>query len=257
MIKALLEQIDKKTKTANDYFAVFDFDNTCVVNDIAEATLNYTVRNDLFKDASILPDLADGTPKEISRAIFDHYYELLNAGDVQGAYEFGAKTLSGWSVDSIKKLLSDVFVAEGEDIGSAILFDRKIAKGLKARPIIIDLIKELQKRGIKIWIVSASPAPLVAAAMKRLNINTELIGVKNVIKDGLLTAELEQPMPVMNGKVECIKKFIGSEKRPVLGVGDSINDLPMLEYSTLKAVVNRHNALSDLATASSWILLDA
>jgi HAD superfamily phosphoserine phosphatase-like hydrolase len=260
MNEELQKQIDEKLSTddKNDKkFSVFDFDNTCAVNDVAEATLNYMTRNDLFKDRSILPGLKDLSAREVSEKIFNHYYDLLGKYDAKGAYEFGAKTLSGFKNSEIEKLMQDVFAFEGDEPVADEIFGRKIAKGLVARPIILDLITYLQKRGVIVWIVSASPALLIAEAMKYFGIKSELIGVKNIVKDGVMTAELETPMPVVEGKVACIKKFINEKIKPILGAGDSMNDLPMLEYSDIKVVVNRANALSEIAKSSGWTLLDA
>ena len=45
--------IDQIERTPNG-FAVFDFDNTCIINDITEATLHYIARNNLFRDKNLL-----------------------------------------------------------------------------------------------------------------------------------------------------------------------------------------------------------
>jgi phosphoserine phosphatase len=257
MDKELREQIDEKISKTDKKFSVFDFDNTCAINDVAEATLNYMTRYDLFRDRAILSDLIDLPAREVSKKIFNHYYDLLDKHDTKGAYEFGAKTLSGFKTSEIEKLMQDIFAFEGDKPVADEIFGKKIAKGLVARPIVLDLITYLQKRGVRVWVVSASPAPLIAEAMKHFRISGELIGVKNITRDGVITAELEAPMPVVEGKVACIKKFIDEKIKPILGVGDSMNDLPMLEYSDIKIVVNRANALSEIAKSSGWTLLDA
>jgi HAD superfamily phosphoserine phosphatase-like hydrolase len=257
MNETLQKQINEKLPKTDKKFSVFDFDNTCVVNDVAEATLNFMARNDLFRDRSILPGLKDLSTRELSEKFFNYYYDLLGKHDAKGAYEFGAKSLSGLKANEIKKLMHDVFTFEGDKPVADEIFGRKIAKGLVARPMILDLMAYLQKHGVIVWIVSASPAPLIAEAMKHFGVSAELIGVNNIIKDGVITAELERPMPVVEGKVDCIKKFISAETKPILGAGDSMNDLPMLEYSDIKVVVNRANALSERARSSGWTLLDA
>ena len=233
-------------------FAVFDFDNTCIANDIAEATLNHMARHALFNDPTIVPGPEQNEPQALAKTIFQHYYRLLEAGNVLGAYEFGAKTLSGLNVLEIEALIRDVIESEGVMIGRSELFGAKIAKGLATRPAVIGLISDLQKQGVEIWIVSASPRLLVAEAMKHFGIMANLIGVRHVIKDGSITSELEYPLSVMGGKVDCIKLFIDPTVRPLIGVGDSGNDLPMLEYSIIKAVVNRGNSLSKKAEDERW-----
>lgn len=256
---SLLEQIANLIGSSPDVepYAAFDFDNTCIVNDIAEATLNHMARQALFRNASVLPDLETANDAQRADRIFRHYYRLLAADDVLGAYEFGAKTLGGLRTAEIAPLVAAVIKAEGETIGTTELYGQKIAKGLAARLIVINLIRALQQLNVKIWVVSASPRLLVAEAMKHFGIDAELIGIRQKIADGVITPELEAPLSVMGGKVDCIKLFIDPTRRPVLGVGDSMNDGPMLEYCDLKAVVNRGNALAKKAEAEGWTLLAA
>ena len=254
MIKELLEQLSKKD-LANS-FAVFDFDNTCIANDIAEATLNYMARHAMFRDAAILPGQETMTAQERAENIFRHYYQLLAANDVMGAYEFGARTLSGLKDSEIGPLVAAVIATEGEAIGQAELYGTKIAKGLAMRPAVIDLMNELQQQKTAIWVVSASPRLLVAEAMKYFGIAAELIGVRHKIVNNTVTAELQYPLSVMDGKVDNIKLFINPSTQPILGVGDSMNDCPMLEYCDLKAVVDRGNALTKKAKAEGWFIIN-
>ena len=237
-------------------FAVFDFDNTCIVNDIAEATLGYMARNNLFKCRNILPELADLNTEELSEKVFKHYYGLLGAKNIRGAYEFGAKTLENLKTSEIGNLVENVLNFEGTEITKDGLFDIEIAKGIQTRTAVIDLIKYLQDRKVIVWVVSASPAVLVAEALKHFAISTQLIGIRNVIEDGTIISELNYPMSVIEGKVDCIKLFIDPEVKPILGVGDNNNDLPMLEYSRIKVVVNRHNSLSEKAIQENWFMLE-
>ena len=47
--------IDKISSTNDGYlYAVFDFDNTCIINDIEEASFAFICENRLLKDFSLL-----------------------------------------------------------------------------------------------------------------------------------------------------------------------------------------------------------
>ena len=49
------EAIEKKIPEAgNQPFAVFDFDNTCIINDIGEAMFAFLCRNKLLKNNNLL-----------------------------------------------------------------------------------------------------------------------------------------------------------------------------------------------------------
>lgn len=237
------------------FFAVFDHDGTCIFNDIAEATLNYMAVNSLFVDQTLLPGLEGLDRQQMAERIFRHYYNLLDQHDILGAYELSAKMLSGLRTDEIGPLVEKVFSAEGEVIGSTEIYGVKVAKGLAIRPAVFELIAHLKNLGVAVWVVSASPALLVAEAMKHFGLKAELIGIRQKINNGIVTAELERPLSILGGKVDCIKLFIDPNQKPLLGAGDSNNDLPMLEYSELKAVVDRGNSLATKAKSEGWTLL--
>ncbi len=238
-------------------FAVFDFDNTCIINDITEATLAYMARNNLFKDANLLKgELGDIGSETYSRVVFDNYYNLLEKDKVKEAYEFISKILSGFDISEVNLLVNKVMNFEGENITTDKLFGREITKGLKPREQIIRLINLLKNNNIEVWIITASIEVLVREAMKHFNIKAKVIGVKSIIIDNKFTVQLEKPLSMFKGKVECIKKFIDSEKNPLLGVGDNVYDLPMLEYCKIKAVVDRKNALTVKAKENNWFLID-
>jgi HAD superfamily phosphoserine phosphatase-like hydrolase len=227
-IEKICAEILKVVKNSGfPLFAVIDFDNTCIFGDITEATLAYLSENNLFKDKKFLGS-------------FENYHKLLGADKIREAYDFIVKILSGFSVEEIAPLVEEVL---------------KFDKDIKPREKIIELINFLKNNKVEVWIVSASPEILVKQAMKHFDINANLIGTRNIVVNKEITSKIEQPMPMFEGKVDCIKKFIDSEKNPLLGVGDSINDLSMLEYCKIKVVVDRKNDLSKIAKQNKWFLI--
>jgi phosphoserine phosphatase len=126
---------------------------------------------------------------------------------------------------------------------------------MKLRPKVIELVNFLKNNEVEVWVVSASPEIFVSAALKYYKINAKVIGLRNIIVDDKITLELKKPLSIITGKVDCIKEFINSRHTPLLGVGDSINDLPMLEYCKIKIVVDRQNALAEKAKQNNWFLI--
>ena len=78
--------IDQIERTPNG-FAVFDFDNTCIINDITEAVLYYLSANNLFKDENLLSFKSENYAKDV----FENYYKLLDENKTREAYEFICK----------------------------------------------------------------------------------------------------------------------------------------------------------------------
>ena len=107
---------------------------------------------------------------------------------------------------------------------------------------------------IDVWVVSASPSILLLPALAHFNIEANIIGTNNTVKNGVIQNTLEGPLPMFEGKVECIKGLISGEP-PIFGIGDSINDLPMLEYCDIKAVVDRQNDLTKKAEQEKWFII--
>lgn len=144
---------------------------------------------------------------------------------------------------------------EGEEITNDEVFGIKIAKGIKPRESVMNLMNYLRGKEIEIWIVSSSPVILIEETIKHFKINAKIVGVHNVVTNDTITSKLENPLPIIEGKVDCIKKFIDPNIKPILGIGDSESDLPMLEYSDIKVVVNQNNSLSRKATQENWFLV--
>lgn len=102
-----------------------------------------------------------------------------------------------------------------------------------------DLIKQLQRHGFEVWVVTASPEALYQKFLSEgLGIPiTNVVGVKSVIRSGKITKQMVQPVPQDHGKLEAIETFI--QARPLLSGGNSRGDKEMIEYSAdLKLIIN-------------------
>jgi len=130
-----------------------------------------------------------------------------------------------------------------------------VQRGIVLRQSVVELLKITDELGIKKWIVTSSPELVVKAAMEYFNIQTNLIGVSNILKNGLLTQELKTPIPIREDKVTAIKEYIDPKETPIMAVGDSMNDLWMLEYAQLKVVVKKNEKLVSLAQGRGWEVL--
>ncbi len=240
-------------------FAVFDFDNTCIYNDIAEATLAYFCEHSLLRNNHLISHEggADKVGKEYHKAVFEKYYGFLDRGHIQEAYEFCAKMLAGYSTREIYSIVDRVINYEGEASRKRKLFGRTIARGLRVKPNTEKLMEQVSGAGIELWIVSASPKVIVERGIQTFfkKYGCHCIGIETRSKGGIFTDQLVLPTPTYAGKPRCIQKFIDKNYRPILGVGDSNNDLPMLKYSLIKVVSDRGNELAKLARERKWHLI--
>ncbi len=247
----IVERIDALPPSA-PAFAVFDFDNTCIVNDITEATFAYMCEQGLIRNKTLLEEVADAQYME---KVFQRYYALLGEGKIKEAYIYISRAYADYSYAELSEMVRKVVLFETENISTRMLFGVEIASGLKARDGISELFAALTERGITLWVVSASPTYFVSPATKIFFPNRELkiCGVENGIVDGRVTAEILE-LPMYEDKVRVIQKKIDPKEKPRMVIGDSKNDLAMLEYAEVPVVIDRGNSLAALAKERNWIL---
>jgi phosphoserine phosphatase len=177
------------------HFAVVDFDGTVIgPADCAETVLAYMAMHNLL-----------GHPEKDFKA----YYQLIDSCRIRDAYRMLPALLRGYSIEEIRAITRKAVIEEGATPGERLFLDRTISCGIAPRREVVSLVDELRKQKISTWIVSASPELIVHATMEYFNIEVDgVIGIQSVIRDGRLTTELVEPLPIYEGKVECIKKFI-------------------------------------------------
>ena len=236
-------------------FAVPDFDNTCIVNDVGEATLAFMCRNHLLRCGELLPSGAQPCSPAYHEQVFRHYHQLLDRGDIRSASLLCAGILAGFRRDEAAAAVSAALDAEGTVPGETELYGLPVARGLVVRPGLRRLIDFSTASNVQIWIVSASPEIAVESAMHRFGLGGNLIALRHRIEDGVLARALDEPHSIAEGKVDCIKTFIDASRRPLFAVGDSVHDLPMVEYADLHAVVERDDALTQEARRRGWFVL--
>jgi phosphoserine phosphatase len=257
-VTALGAAIGARLDGARDQpFAVLDFDNTCIVNDIGEATLAFMCRNHLLRCGDLLPSGNQPCGPAYHEQVFRCYHQILNQGDIRTASLLCARILAGFKTDEATAIVTAALDAEGEVPGATALYGLPIAHGLAVRPSLQRLIDFSAASDIQIWIVSASPEIAVRAAMQRFGLGGNLIGLRHRIDNGILSHTIDEPHSIAEGKVDCIKTFIHESRRPLFAVGDSVYDLPMIEYAELHAVVERDGALTQEARRRGWFVLPA
>jgi phosphoserine phosphatase len=127
-----------------------------------------------------------------------------------------------------------------------------------------NLIDLLKKHNFEIWIVTASPEGMYQQFLSvefQIPI-THIIGVKSVIRDGIITDEIVIPVPQDHGKKEAIETFV--QDVPLLVAGNSRGDKEMIEFSRgLKMIVNpdehiapdQTESIADYAKKNNWLIV--
>lgn len=225
-------------------YAVLDFDNTCIINDVGEALFAFLCENQLLKNIE-------------GKSAFQKYFRLLEEGKVEEAYEFQIKILGGFTLDELKRIVREIIRHEGSEITKRKLFGIKIPKGIRINESVLKIVDFLQTNNYKIWVVTASHKTVVEEALKIFfpTYKINCIGMENEIEKGILTDRLIYPTSMFKGKVEAIKKYISRDIKPILAIGDSMSDQYMLEYAKIGIIINKNKKLVDLAKEKGWIVL--
>jgi len=127
-----------------------------------------------------------------------------------------------------------------------------------------NLVERLQAGGFDVWVVSASPEPIVETFAERIGVDrAHVVGIRTLVDgDGRLTSELARCGPQTEGESAPIITYIDGKrcfidevifggpgtltpnpdpaKRPVLVAGDAVTDISMLHDATaLRLVIDR------------------
>lgn len=109
------------------------------------------------------------------------------------------------------------------------------------------VIEWVRSRGITAWIVSASPAFVVRAALAavggRVPVAPErVVAFEPRWEGGAMAADVRRPLPYADGKVTCLLSRLGP--RPLLcAFGDSGSDAPLLATADLGVAVRPKSRL--------------
>lgn len=159
------------------------------------------------------------------------------------------------------KLLAGLSLKELREMGKECFRERysgKIFEPMK------QLIKLLKMNGFEVWIVTGSPEAMYQAFLsEEFEIPiTNVIGVKSVIREGIVTDEIVNPVPQDKGKMEAIETFI--QDKPLLVGGNSRGDKEMIEFSKgLRLIVNpdtfiapdQSESIADYAKKEGWVIV--
>ena len=246
MISALFGQITKlKVGREAPHYVALDNDDTLIDGDCGQTTLHYLARHDIGN----------------ARNDFHYYYSLIDDGEFERAYRFNAEALHGLSVAQVDGYVKLALQEEGTTIGTARLLGRNVRSGVAVRKGMREFIEALRLSNIDVVVVSASPRIVVCSTLHHFGIKvTKVIGVRNVIEGSYLTKQLLEPVPMYDGKADCIREHVHSRVMPLAAIGNSWNDLKMLELAAhsegIAAVVDHNNSLSDIARQRGWPLLN-
>ncbi|MFJ4871692.1 haloacid dehalogenase-like hydrolase [Streptomyces sp. NPDC088757] len=282
--------------------AVFDWDNTVIKNDVGDATLYWLLRNDRVRPPrnddwsttsrhltpaaatalrAACPTGARTLPTATDTRCADEIRSVYSDGTTTGGraafagfdhrrtepqYAWLAQLLRGWTVREVESFASaaraeNLAAPQGatQRVGTA-----RVTGWVRHYDQQRDLIHTLRRAGFDVWIVSASPEPVVDVWARGIGIDpSHAIGIRNTTEHGRLTAHFQGCGTVRDGEDTMITYIDGKRcwinreilgvrgpaaervqpaaRRQVLAAGDSDTDVTFLRDATgLRLVLNRN-----------------
>lgn len=203
--------------------AAFDFDDTVLDGDLSVALLDELDR------------LGPGGLRDT--------YEAECAVDVRAAYARLVETLiCGRTEAEVRRLTASVL-------------DHALAIGtLRIRPALVELIWALQRHAWSVWVVTASPAVVIAVAAQRVGVPANRVLGMWCAPDaeGRFAPPTREPITYRQGKVAALELATGTG-RATFAAGDAPTDLEMLGAARYGLVVDRgHPLLREEAGRRGW-----
>ena len=204
----LKEEVHNSKDKTNPMFAAFDADGTLWPGDVGRGFFQFLIKQKfLIKKFPDLQEALDLTIKENGKK-----YALI----------WLAQILSGFKLTEVQKWVKQFFMKNP----------------LKVFLIHKHTIEFLHSKNIPVYIVSSSVQWVLEEALKKFNIPTDnIIGVRTIVRNGIITDQPVLPAPVHENKIKALhEKTKGAN--PFLVSGNTPADLSLLEASShLRLVV--------------------
>ncbi|MER7517582.1 haloacid dehalogenase-like hydrolase [Streptomyces sp. NPDC126499] len=300
--RLIADHCRKKTVKGAKPLAVFDWDNTVIKNDVGDATFSWLLRNDRVrppKDGDwtttsrhLTPEAATALrgacptgvrtlPTATDTRCADELLAVYGTGATTGGaaafagydhrrmepqYAWLAQLLHGWTPGQVRAFAAaaraeNLAAPQGatQQAGSS-----RVTGWIRHYDQQRDLIRALKDAGFDVWIVSASPEPVVDVWAEGIGIPaSRAIGIRNTTEHGRLTSHLKGCGTVADGEDRMITYIDGkrcwinqeilgvhgpaaervqpAHRRQVFAAGDSDTDVSFLRDATgLRLVVNRN-----------------
>ncbi|CAM3229097.1 HAD family hydrolase [Streptobacillus felis] len=288
-VKDRIDELINKGKNSNNY-AIFDCDNTILMNDIQFALIHYVLK---FKKYRTTPEVLKSFlykhfPNEdnvLSKfmEIFERAYNSEYVSDTYLEFLANIEELVEYlffKYDHFDITMIFFYDMSEEELRALIqkaidyhntvefghenwIYEDNISSyktGLSIAKEMEELIKEFCENNIDVYVISGSPRIQVEEALKPLKpYIKEIYGKELEIIDGKITGEIKEGTieTYYEGKVEIIDKFLYNKynKGPIFVAGDSMGDYHMLtryEDTEISLLIdrNRTGKFSELLEAN-------
>jgi phosphoserine phosphatase len=239
-ISETLARIDEQAKQPGGAIAT-DGDGTLWSGDIGEdffaavleqRRLLAAVHEPLVREANEHGIDASGDAVELARRLHSAY--------LAGMFpEERACEMMTWATAGARRVDIDGFA---RDLIRAIDLEKRLHGEALA------VIEHAHARGIEVYLVSASPRPIVLAAAEAVGIPLPNVvsAIERVDDAGIVQAEVDRPIPYGPGKVKRLREKLG-QRTLYAAMGDNAFDVALLSESRIPIAIRPKARLLDRA----------
>lgn len=239
-IDALLRRLEALDPVRDEGIA-FDADGTLWSGDVGEDFFGFVVENALLGPLAREATLelassrgidASGDVHAVAARIFDAY--LRGTFDEREVCEWIGWLLAGHDLAGCRA-----------EAGRSL--DARDVRA-RARRETLEALAWAQAAGLRIFVVTASPAFVVEEATRRLGLEgLAVIGVEPAVGDGRVLARANRPIPYGADKVTRLEPHLGGA-RLLAAFGDSAFDIEMLARAAVGVAVSPKPSLRERAS---------
>lgn len=242
--------------------AVLDWDNTCIYGDIGDATFHALAENLQFdfESAWFWEWMEQSQQVERIREAYQAYrradsvesrrrlrytlewvrgWMFAELDDVEScSWDSGA--FVGWTLQTVREYVRKVIKnelsrpLEVETLSSEPDPALTISRGIRLRPEMRELAREMRRAGWQVWVISASTRWEVEAFAEYFGISAgRVLGMRRAVDGkGWITSQVLPPLPFDAGKIGAYQEYVSRGQPPWFAAGDSDADWPLLDFST-------------------------
>lgn len=145
-----------------------------------------------------------------------------------------------WATVGARRVDMDAFA---RDVIQAIDLEKRLHREA------IAVIEHARKNGIDLYLVSASPRPIVLAAAEAIGLALPnvLAATERIDGDGVVLAEVDRPIPYGDGKVKRLRQKLGTDRTLYAAMGDNAFDVALLSEAKIPIAIRPKSRLVERA----------
>lgn len=235
-----------------------DFDNSFLRGDFGEKVmeallvqsfprvdrLGTALYQERFRDPDLAQSLhtsqAPSAGKKWRDFVLEEYDFIRTSQGLGASYRWSSFLFSGWEERPYREFSRRIWLENLAEYrkNPPHFHTYPMPSGMAVHPRepVLDLVREFQKKGWKIAIITASPTWTIQEATPELGLPKDSVfGMNLEVSGGVCTPTILEPYPYGEGKVAAIRQNFHQDCD--VAFGDTINDFPMLASARQMAVL--------------------